>query len=128
MTHNSFWILTALADGRRHGYDILREVSSLSDGAAALRPTTLYAALERLEREGLVVVDSEEIVDGRARRYYRLTDEGRDALGEESAALETMARTARARLRARPIAPAHRWAAPLRARNGSGLGRRPSHA
>ena len=96
LTRNSFWILTALAQGRRHDYDIMREVASLSDGGVVLKATSLYAALERLAGEGLIVSDGEEIVDGRARRYYRLTDEGGDALDEEVRALEARAAIAKA--------------------------------
>ncbi len=103
MTPNSFWILTALATGRRHGYDIMREVERASDGAMTLRATTLYAALERLEAEGHVANDGEEIVNGRARRYYRLTDDGAQSLTLEAARLEAQALAARERLRTRSI-------------------------
>ncbi|QWW20482.1 helix-turn-helix transcriptional regulator [Schaalia sp. 19OD2882] len=98
LTPNSFWILTVLAKGRRHGYDIIREVAHLSRGSATLKTTSLYAALERLEAEGLVARDGEEIVDGRARRYYRLTDDGGDVLDAETRALESRVAIARARL------------------------------
>jgi DNA-binding PadR family transcriptional regulator len=53
---------------------------------------TLYAALDRLTDGGLVEVCGEEIVDGRARRYYRLTDRGRQALRAEA---ERMVKAAR---------------------------------
>lgn len=98
----AFWIMTALADGRRHGYGILREVAAASDGAATLRATTLYAALDRLDRDGLVAADGEEIVDGRARRYFVLTEAGAVRLDREVVALEARVRRARARLAARP--------------------------
>lgn len=103
LTPVSFWILTALADERRHGYDIIREAVDVSDGAVELKITTLYAALERLERQGLIHSDGDEIVNGRARRYFRVTDAGEGALTAEVADLERMARAARARL-ARPRA------------------------
>lgn len=98
MSDATFWILTALADGRRHGYEILQEAAAASDGSAALKTTTLYAALERLERERLIAPDGEEIVAGRARRYYVLTDAGSAALGAEVTAIEQRARVAKARL------------------------------
>lgn len=97
---SSFWILTALAGQRRHGYEILRETATASGGRVSLKVTTLYAALERLEREGLIRADGEEIVNGRARRYYRLTDEGAAALTLEVEALEVQAAVARNRLSA----------------------------
>ncbi|WP_144720620.1 PadR family transcriptional regulator [Agrococcus jejuensis] len=101
MTESTFWILASLAEGRRHGYAILRDVERMSEGAVALRVTTLYAALERIVREGLAAEDGEEVVDGRARRYYVLADAGIDALELEAAALETRAKAARGRLAAR---------------------------
>ncbi len=96
----SFWILTALAGRRRHGYEILQETAQASAGRVSLKVTTLYSALERLEREGLIAPDGEEIVSGRARRYYVLTDEGAASLAAEVSALETQARVARSRLTA----------------------------
>ncbi|SDH73011.1 PadR family transcriptional regulator [Agrococcus jejuensis] len=101
MTESTFWILASLAEGRRHGYAILRDVERMSDGAVALRVTTLYAALERIVREGLAAPDGEEVVDGRARRYYVLADAGIDALELEAAALEARAKAARGRLASR---------------------------
>lgn len=94
----SFWILTALASGRRHGYDILREVKDTSDARESLKVTTFYAALERLERDGLIQSDGEEVVNGRVRRYFTLKDEGAQALAAEVELLERRTRVARERL------------------------------
>jgi len=105
LTPPTFWILTALAGGRRHGYEILRETAEASAGRVALKVTTLYSALDRLDREGLITPDGEEIVNGRARRYYVLTDEGSAALTAEIDALETQARVARAKLAASRSVP-----------------------
>lgn len=52
MNENTFWILTALAGGRQHGYAILRDVEQLTAAKVSLRVTTLYASHERLERDG----------------------------------------------------------------------------
>src|SRR5699024_535288 len=82
------------------GYEILQETTRASDGSASLKATTLYAALERLEREGLVATDGDEVVSGRARRYYVLTEKGSAALGAEVAALERRARIAKERIAA----------------------------
>jgi len=100
----AFWILTTLVDGRRHGYAVVRAVAEASDGRVTLKATTLYATLERLEAAGLVAADGDEIVDGRARRYFRLTDEGRTRLEAEVAQLEARARAARQALGAPRIA------------------------
>ena len=45
ITEPSFWILSALAGGRRHGYAIMREVAELSEGRTALKVPTLYTTL-----------------------------------------------------------------------------------
>lgn len=94
----AFWILTVLSAGRRHGYEIMREASEASEGRVELKVTTLYAALERLEREGLIVADGEEVVNGRARRYYRITDAGSGRLRQEVEVLERSVHAARERL------------------------------
>src|SRR5919106_152211 len=72
----TFFVLTALLAGPRHGYGIIQAVEEMSDGRVKLRAGTLYAALERLENAGAVTLDREESEGGPPRRYYRLTDEG----------------------------------------------------
>ncbi|KNB54290.1 PadR family transcriptional regulator [Streptomyces caatingaensis] len=95
-------LLTALADRPRHGYAIAREVSAMSGGRVRLRTGTLYAALDRLVREGLIEVHREEVVDGRARRSYALTGDGRVRLAAEAERLTATAEEARRRLGAAP--------------------------
>ena len=94
----AFLILTALAGGAQHGYGIMTDVGQISGGRVRLRAGTLYAALDRLGGDGLVEVDHEEIVGGRLRRYYRLTDEGSARLAEEAKRLQESAATALQRL------------------------------
>jgi PadR family transcriptional regulator PadR len=98
----SFFILTALAQEPRHGYGVMQAVTELSQGRLNLRAGTLYAALDRLTEDGLLVVDREEAVDGRLRRYYRLSDEGAARLAAEVVQLRANAATAAAALRRRP--------------------------
>jgi PadR family transcriptional regulator, regulatory protein PadR len=102
MREPTFWILTVLAAGRRHGYSLLRETDEISEGRVRLKVPTLYAALERLAQEGSVAVDGEEVVDGRSRRYFRLTPEGTERLRQEVERLEANAAKARERLVTRP--------------------------
>lgn len=97
----SFLVLTALAAGARHGYGIMTDVADISSGRVRLKAGTLYAALDRLTAEGLVEQDHDEVVDGRLRRYYRLTDQGAERLSEETARMRSNVRTAEKRLRAR---------------------------
>jgi DNA-binding PadR family transcriptional regulator len=101
MREPTFLVLAALADGRKHGYAVISEVAGLSSGRVTLRPGTLYAALDRLRDEGLVRPAGEEVVDGRLRRYYELTDAGADALATEAARLQSNADQALRRLRLR---------------------------
>jgi len=80
----TYFTLAALLDGPLHGYGIIKRAEQLSEGAVHMTAGTLYGALDRLSREGLVIEEGREIVAGRARRYYRLTDEGRSALEAEA--------------------------------------------
>ncbi len=102
MQEPTFLILTALAAGPQHGYGIITDVLRISGESVRLRAGTLYAALDRLQGEGLVEAEREEIVDGRVRRYYRLTSEGEARLSAEAERLRRNADTATRRLRARP--------------------------
>ena len=99
MREPTFWILTALAAEPRHGYGVIQEAAALSGGKVTLQAGTLYAALDRLAAEGLVEVDREELVDGRNRRYYRLTNSGAAALGAEAERLRAGLDVATAQLK-----------------------------
>jgi PadR family transcriptional regulator, regulatory protein PadR len=99
MTGQAFFVLTALADAPRHGYGIVGEVSELSQGRVELKIGSLYGVLDRLATEGLIEPDREEAHDGRLRRYYRLTEDGRRALAAEAELRAATARVVRARLR-----------------------------
>jgi DNA-binding PadR family transcriptional regulator len=99
MQEATFLILTALADGSQHGYGIIAEVQEISGGRVRLRAGTLYTALDRLRADGLIEVDREEIVEGRLRRYYRLTTEGTRRLAAEAARLQANATAALTRLK-----------------------------
>lgn len=103
MREPTFLVLAALADGPKHGYAVTRAVSESSEGRVTLRAGTLYAALDRLQAEGLIRSTGEEVVDGRLRRYYDLTDEGLQALAEETRRLRANATNAARALRARGV-------------------------
>jgi DNA-binding PadR family transcriptional regulator len=99
MREPTFLILTALAAEPTHGYGVIRAVDALSHGDVVLRPGTLYGALDRLADQGFVEVDREEAVDGRLRRYYRLTDGGAAALAAQVDRLRRQAAAAETQLR-----------------------------
>jgi DNA-binding PadR family transcriptional regulator len=98
MQEATFLILTALAAGSQHGYGIIADVTQLSGGRVRLRAGTLYTALDRLRADERIAVDREEVVDGRLRRYYRLTPNGSELLAAEAARLLANASAALSRL------------------------------
>ena len=104
MQEATFLILTALADGSQHGYGIIADVAEISGGRVRLRAGTLYTALDRLRADGLISLDREEIVDGRLRRYYRLTPDGARQLADEAARLRANAAAALSRLNRAEVA------------------------
>ncbi|MEV0156863.1 PadR family transcriptional regulator [Micromonospora sp. NPDC050686] len=102
----TYLILTALAGEPMHGYGLIGEVAALSDGRVSLRPGTLYGALDRLVDAGLVQVDREEVVDGRLRRYYRLSPDGAGTLSAETERMRRNVEAATTRLRRRAASSA----------------------
>lgn len=80
----TFLIVTSLAAGAQHGYGIIADVLEISGGRVGLLAGALYAALDRLRAEGQIDVDREEAVNGRLRRYYRLTPAGGRQLAAEA--------------------------------------------
>jgi DNA-binding PadR family transcriptional regulator len=88
----SYFVLASLLDGPLHGYAIASRARELSDGQVRLTAGTLYGALERMATQGLVQVDREEVVEGRLRRYHRLSDEGREVVVREADRLAAAAR------------------------------------
>src|SRR5215470_7699018 len=75
-------VLLSLAEQPRHGYSILKDIESMSDGRVLLGTGTLYGALERLLDHGWIERVQEENAP-RDRRTYRLTSRGRKNLQME---------------------------------------------
>lgn len=95
MTEQAYLVLLALSGEPLHGYAVIRSVRDLSDGRTRLGAGTLYGNLDRLVAAGLVEPTGEEVVDGRLRRYYRATDDGRRAARVETLRLAELAERAR---------------------------------
>lgn len=91
-------VLTALADAPRHGYAILQEVLEITGGRTRMLTGTLYTALDRLLQQELIRIDHEEVVAGRLRRSFALTEEGRRTLTEETERLRAGVTEAERRL------------------------------
>jgi len=85
-------ILVSLATGTKHGHAMMRDIEAFSD--IRVGPGSLYGAIERLEREGLI----EPVASDDRRRPYRLTDRGRDWLGGQITALDELVNIGRERL------------------------------
>ena len=93
-------VLKTLSLQPMHGWGISQRVQQISDGVLEVNQGSLYPALQRLEKDGLIASDWGTTDNGRRARYYRLTTAGRRALGEEleswrrfAAGLEAVLRT-----------------------------------
>jgi len=90
------WIMVGLAGEAKHGYAIMKDIEAF--GGFSMRPGTLYAALARMERAGLV----QEIQnDDYRRRPFKLTAAGRIRLAADLQMLAALASTGLRRLRQR---------------------------
>jgi DNA-binding PadR family transcriptional regulator len=98
LTPAVFHILLVLADGERHGYAIMQEVETLTNGKIRLGPGTLYGSIKRL-LAGELIEESDERpdpeLDDERRRYYRLTDFGQRVVKGEAERLLHLVRQAK---------------------------------
>jgi DNA-binding PadR family transcriptional regulator len=93
----TFHILLALAAGDRHGYGIIQDVETRTDGALRLSPGTLYRTIQRLLEQGLIVEPKRrpDPLDDPRRRYYRITPYGTAAARAETRRLTHLVRLAK---------------------------------
>ena len=94
-----FHILVALAEGDRHGYSIMQDVASRTDGKLKMSPGTLYGSIKRMLQDGLIVEVDERPDpddDDERRRYYRLTSFGRRVAAADAVRLQKVLSQARA--------------------------------
>lgn len=79
-------ILLALSQGERHGYGIMKQVESDSQGKVAMGPGTLYGSMKRMLEAGLIQESDKRVdpeMDDERRIYYELTSAGQAALAAE---------------------------------------------
>lgn len=76
-------VLAILSEGDSYGYAIIKRVRELSGGEMEWTDGMLYPVLHRLERSALVEARWDQAETGRRRKYYRITDAGREQLAEE---------------------------------------------
>jgi DNA-binding PadR family transcriptional regulator len=99
LTPAVFHILLALADQERHGYAIMTQVAATTNGQTQLGPGTLYGTIKRLLAAKLIEESGERpdpAMDDERRRYYRLTDFGRQVLQAEVHRYAGLVKAARA--------------------------------
>jgi PadR family transcriptional regulator PadR len=105
MREPTYFVLASLLDGPLHGYAIIKRTAELSGGRVRMATGTLYTALDRLAAEGYIRPVSEEIVNGRARRSYGLTEPGAAALRAEAARMTAAAAIVTSRSRRTALRP-----------------------
>lgn len=97
LTPAVFHILLALADGEKHGYGIMKEVTQRTEGQMRMGPGTLYGSIGRMLASGLIEETGERPdpeMDDERRRYYRLTNFGLRVAQAESRRLDQLLRIA----------------------------------
>ena len=94
LTPVAFEILLALAEGERHGYDVMVEIERRSGGRISPNPGTLYRALDRLVQEGLLT-SAVRAVEGEGRRVFALSALGRTVAAAEASRLSDQVVAAR---------------------------------
>lgn len=94
----SMAILVSLGRDDRHGYALMQEIEERSGGRLTPGTGSLYAALQRLMDDGLIVEspDRPRADEDRRRRYYRITPEGRRAAADEAERMRELLSEARA--------------------------------
>ena len=85
-------VLQTLVFGPRHGHGISTTIQRTSEELLLVDHGSLYPALQRLEREGLIVSDWGTSENNRRARFYRLTRSGRKKLVEQTSRWESVVR------------------------------------
>ena len=93
LTSVMFHVLLSLSDADRHGYGMLKEIEERTVGAVTLSTGTLYGVIKRALADGLIVESRRRpraSEDDERRRYYRLTDFGRQVVNAEARRLQQL--------------------------------------
>lgn len=100
LTPAVFHILLALADGEKHGYAIMQEVETNTNGTVTMGPGTLYGSIKRMLAAGLIEEADERpdpTLDDQRRRYYKLTGLGGQVVEAEAQRLVALVMLAKAK-------------------------------
>ena len=97
LPHLSLHVLLALAEGEGHGWAIIRRIEELTQGVWSPSAGSLYLAMVKLEKTGLIEeVDGPPDATDARRRYYRLTASGNQVLAAEMERLASIVARGRA--------------------------------
>jgi DNA-binding PadR family transcriptional regulator len=109
LTPAMFHVLLALAGGEKHGYAILKEVAQQTSDEVRLSTGTLYGIIKRLLTGGWIVESRHRPaaeLDDQRRRYYRLTDAGREVARAEALRMQRLVEAARVKRLVKALRPA----------------------
>lgn len=81
--YNDTIILSLLLDEPSYGYEISKQIRVLSSEKYIIKETTLYSAMNRLEKNGCIQSFFGDETNGKRRTYYRITDKGREYYREK---------------------------------------------
>lgn len=96
-----FHILFVLLDGERHGYGMVKEIDRQTDGQVRLEAGNLYRSVRRLIKQGLIAESDRRPApesDDERRRYYSVTEFGRQVVTAETDRMRSVVAAAEARL------------------------------
>ena len=83
--YNDTMILYLLLENPSYGYEISKQIKSLTDDKYMIKETTLYSAFTRLEKNGYIESYSQNAENGKRRTYYRITEAGKSYYDEKCA-------------------------------------------
>lgn len=82
--NTDFLLLFLIMEGQHtYGYQLIKEIERRSEGYFQFKEGTVYPTLHKLENEGFIQGEWQELSNGQQRRYYRITERGKEVLGEK---------------------------------------------
>lgn len=96
-------VLSVISNGPTYGYELIRQLETRSDGYFHFREGTLYPALHRMEKEGLIEGRWRTLQGGQERRYYYITPKGAEMLSRRRSIWSEFSAAVRSVLEARTV-------------------------
>jgi len=96
-------VLSVISNGPSYGYELIRQLETRSDGYFHFREGTLYPALHRMEKEGLIEGRWQTLQGGQERRYYYITPKGAEMLSRRRSIWSEFSTAVRSVLEARTV-------------------------